>query len=134
DPGGRAEDFLRPGHIFPLRYCEGGVLKRAGHTEAAVDLARLAGLRPAGILREIVNDDGTMCRLPQLKAFAREHGLSIISIADLIAYRRRMEKLVHPVGEPQVVPTPWGEFTAHTYSCPDGTRPIALVKGEVAGV
>ena len=88
DPDTAPEDLSRPGHIFPLRYREGGVLKRAGHTEASVDLARLAGLYPAGVLCETVNDDGTMARLPDLVGFAREHGLKIISIADLIAYRR----------------------------------------------
>src|SRR5919109_520846 len=89
DPQTRPEDLARPGHIFPLRYREGGVLKRAGHTEAAVDLARLAGLYPAGALCEIVNEDGTMARLPQLARFAAGHGLRIISISDLIEYRRR---------------------------------------------
>ena len=91
DPGTRPEDLARPGHIFPLRYREGGVLKRAGHTEAAVDLARMAGLRPAGVLAEVVNDDGTMARLPQLERFAGELGLHLISIADMIRYRRHRE-------------------------------------------
>ena len=97
-PATGPEDLARPGHVFPLRYCEGGVLKRAGHTEAAVDLARLAGLSPAGVLCEVVNDDGTMARLPDLRAFADRHGLKLISIADLIEYRRRTEKLVQPGG------------------------------------
>src|SRR2546421_133838 len=92
DPGTRPKDLARPGHIFPLRYREGGVLKRAGHTEAAVDLARLAGLSPAGVLAEVVNDDGTMARLPELERFAAEHDLAMISIADLIRYRRHREK------------------------------------------
>src|SRR5271167_1500834 len=94
DPGTVAQDMARPGHVFPLRYREGGVLRRAGHTEAAVDLARLAGLRPAGVLAEIVNDDGSMSRLPQLLKFARKHGLEICAVADLIEYRRTREKLV----------------------------------------
>ena len=94
DPTSRADDVVRPGHIFPLRYREGGVLKRAGHTEAAVDLARLSGLAPAGVLAELVNDDGTMARLPQLEVFAAEHGLQLITIADLIRFRRHREKLV----------------------------------------
>src|SRR5208282_6371540 len=91
DPATTAADLARPGHVFPLRYAEGGVLRRAGHTEAAVDLARLAGLTPAGVVAEIFNDDGTMARLPQLRAFADEHGLPLISIAQLIEYRRHSE-------------------------------------------
>jgi 3,4-dihydroxy 2-butanone 4-phosphate synthase/GTP cyclohydrolase II len=134
NPESVASDFLRPGHIFPLRAVAGGVLRRAGHTEAAVDLARLAGLRPAGILCEIVHDDGTMRRLPALKEFAREHGLSIISIADLISYRRQKEKLVQRSPESHMITTAHGEFRAFTYTWqPDGTRSIALVKGDVAG-
>lgn len=128
-----AGDFARPGHIFPLRYAEGGVLKRAGHTEAAVDLARLAGLAPAGVLCEIVNDDGTMARLPELTTFARRHNLPLISIASLIAYRRRHERLIRRVAE-AVIPTPFGEFTAIGYqSTYDGEQHIALVRGEPAG-
>src|SRR3954469_9545935 len=92
DPSTRAGDLARPGHIFPLRYREGGVLKRAGHTEAAVDLARMAGCAPAGVLSEIVNDDGTMQRLPDLERFAAEHDLVLLTIADLIRYRRHREK------------------------------------------
>jgi 3,4-dihydroxy 2-butanone 4-phosphate synthase/GTP cyclohydrolase II len=133
DPRTRAEDLARPGHIFPLRYREGGVLKRAGHTEAAVDLARLAGCYPAGVLAEVVNDDGTMARLPALQAFAAEHGLQIISIADLIRYRRVREKLVRRVSEARI-PTRHGEFTAYVYeSLLDGTEHLAFVRGEVAG-
>src|SRR5437867_1938238 len=94
EPGTKPEDIQMPGHVFPLRAHEGGVLKRAGHTEAAVDLARLAGLFPAGVICEIVNEDGTMARLPELTTFARAHGLKLISIADLIQYRRRREKLI----------------------------------------
>ncbi len=129
------DDFNRPGHIFPLRYREGGVLKRAGHTEAGVDLSRLAGLYPAAVLCEIVNDDtsGTMARLPDLERFAAEHGLVMISIADLVRYRRQREKLVRRVSEARI-PSPFGDFTAYAYqSMIDGTEHIALVRGEVAG-
>jgi 3,4-dihydroxy 2-butanone 4-phosphate synthase / GTP cyclohydrolase II len=127
----KAEDLARPGHVFPLRYREGGVLQRAGHTEAAVDLARLAGLYPAGVLSEVVNEDGTMSRLPDLKVFAREHGLRLISIADLIQYRRRREKLVHAVANASI-PTIYGTFTAHAYeSLVDGRTHVAMVLGEV---
>ena len=133
DPRTRAEDLARPGHIFPLRYREGGVLKRAGHTEAAVDLARLAGCYPAGVLAEVVNDDGTMARLPRLEAFAAEHRLQIISIADLIRYRRHREKLVRRVSEARI-PTRHGEFTAYVYeSLLDGVEHLAFVRGEVTG-
>lgn len=133
DPSSRSGDFARPGHIFPLRYTEGGVLKRAGHTEAAVDLARLAGLAPAGVLCEVVNDDGTMARLPDLKRFAEQHGLLVISIADLIAYRRRHEQLVHRVAEAKI-PTPFGQFTAIGYQSEmDGHHHVALVCGEPYG-
>jgi 3,4-dihydroxy 2-butanone 4-phosphate synthase / GTP cyclohydrolase II len=133
DPGTRPEDLARPGHIFPLRYREGGVLKRAGHTEAAVDLARLAGLSPAGVLAEVVNDDGTMARLPELERFADEHGLMLISIADLIRYRRHREKLVRRISEARI-PTKYGEFTAYVFeSLLDGTEHMAFVRGEVAG-
>ncbi len=133
DPRTRAEDLARPGHIFPLRYREGGVLKRAGHTEASVDLARLAGCYPAGVLAEVVNDDGTMARLPRLEAFAATHGLQIISIADLIRYRRHREKLIRRVSEARI-PTRHGEFTAYVYeSLLDGVEHLAFVRGEVAG-
>jgi 3,4-dihydroxy 2-butanone 4-phosphate synthase/GTP cyclohydrolase II len=126
-------DLARPGHIFPLRYRDGGVLKRAGHTEAAVDLARLAGRYPAGVLSEIVNDDGTMQRLPDLERFAAEHGLVLLSIADLIRYRRHREKLVRRVSQARI-PTQYGEFTAHVFeSLLDGTEHLAFVRGEVAG-
>ncbi len=126
-------DLARPGHIFPLRYRDGGVLKRAGHTEAAVDLARLAGLYPAGVLAEVVNDDGTMARLPELERFASEHGLRLISIADLIRYRRHREKLVRRISEARI-PTKYGEFTAYVFeSLLDGTEHMAFVRGEVAG-
>jgi 3,4-dihydroxy 2-butanone 4-phosphate synthase / GTP cyclohydrolase II len=129
----RAGDLARPGHIFPLRYREGGVLKRAGHTEAAVDLARMAGCFPAGVLAEIVNDDGTMKRLPDLERFADDHGLVLVTIADLIRYRRHREKLVRRVSEARI-PTPHGDFVAHVFeSLLDGTEHVAFVKGEVAG-
>jgi 3,4-dihydroxy 2-butanone 4-phosphate synthase / GTP cyclohydrolase II len=133
NPATRPEDLARPGHIFPLRYREGGVLKRAGHTEATVDLARLAGLLPAGILAEIVNDDGTMARLPQLERFAAQHHLQLISIADLIRYRRHREKLVRRVSEARI-PTKYGEFTAYVFASElDNTEHMAFVRGEVAG-
>lgn len=133
DPEVAWSDFNRPGHIFPLRARDGGVLKRAGHTEAAVDLARLAGMQPAGALCEIVNDDGTMARVPELTEFAREHGLLMISIADLIRHRRAHEKLVERTGEGRV-PTRFGEFRAFAYrSVLDGTEHVAFVAGEVAG-
>jgi 3,4-dihydroxy 2-butanone 4-phosphate synthase/GTP cyclohydrolase II len=128
-----AGDLARPGHIFPLRYREGGVLKRAGHTEAAVDLARLAGRYPAGVLSEIVNDDGTMQRLPDLERFAEAHGLVLLTIADLIRYRRHREKLVRRVSQARI-PTQYGEFTAHVFeSLLDGVEHLAFVRGDVAG-
>ncbi|MFI9328538.1 bifunctional 3,4-dihydroxy-2-butanone-4-phosphate synthase/GTP cyclohydrolase II [Kitasatospora sp. NPDC052868] len=122
-------DLTRPGHVFPLRAVEGGVLVRPGHTEAAVDLARLAGLAPAGAIAEVVNDDGTMARLPELVAFAREHGLAIISIEDLIAYRRRTELHVDRAAV-TALPTAYGEFTAVGYrGTIDGVEHLALVAG-----
>ena len=131
ESGTAPEDLSRPGHIFPLRYREGGVLKRAGHTEASVDLARLAGLYPAGVLCETVNEDGSMARLPDLVAFGAEHGLKIISIADLIAYRRAHETLVSKVAE-ATIPTPVGEFRSYAYeSAVDGRTHVALVLGEI---
>jgi 3,4-dihydroxy 2-butanone 4-phosphate synthase/GTP cyclohydrolase II len=133
DAATRPEDLARPGHIFPLRYRDGGVLKRAGHTEAAVDLARLAGMHPAGVLAEVVNDDGSMARMPRLEEFADEHGLQLISIADLIRYRRHSEKLVRRVSEARI-PTRHGDFTGFVFeSLLDGTEHMAFVKGEVAG-
>ncbi|WP_199547941.1 bifunctional 3,4-dihydroxy-2-butanone-4-phosphate synthase/GTP cyclohydrolase II [Streptomyces sp. N35] len=126
-----ASDFVRPGHIFPLRAREGGVLVRNGHTEAAVDLARLAGLRPAGAIVEIAGEDGTMLRLPELVPFARKHGLTIISIEDLIAYRKSSEPTVRREAEVQL-PTQHGEFTAYGYrSTVDGVEHVALVHGEI---
>jgi 3,4-dihydroxy 2-butanone 4-phosphate synthase / GTP cyclohydrolase II len=133
DPAMTADDLARPGHIFPLRYREGGVLKRAGHTEATIDLAREASCYPAGVLAEVVNDDGTMARLPELERFAAEHDLQLISIADLIRYRRHREKLVRRVSEARI-PTRHGEFTAYVFeSLLDGTEHMAFVRGEVAG-
>jgi len=133
DPATRPADLARPGHIFPLRYREGGVLKRAGHTEAGVDLARLAGRYPAAVLCEIVNEDGAMARLPELGRFADRHGLKLIAIADLIRYRRQREKLVRRVAEARI-PTRWGPFTAYGYeSVLDGEQHLALVKGAVQG-
>ncbi|MFG2915717.1 bifunctional 3,4-dihydroxy-2-butanone-4-phosphate synthase/GTP cyclohydrolase II [Kitasatospora sp. NPDC048298] len=128
-PGTEPGDLTRPGHVFPLRAVEGGVLVRPGHTEAAVDLARLAGLPPAGAIAEVVNDDGTMARLPELVAFAREHGLAIISIEDLIAYRRRTELHVDRAAV-TALPTVHGEFTAVGYKGTiDGVEHLALVAG-----
>jgi len=128
DPATRPADLVRPGHIFPLRYREGGVLKRAGHTEAAVDLARLAGLSPAGVLCEIVSqkDEGDMARRDELEVFAADHDLAIITIADLIAYRRRVETQVERVAEARI-PTAHGVFTAVGYdSLLDGIEHVAL--------
>jgi 3,4-dihydroxy 2-butanone 4-phosphate synthase/GTP cyclohydrolase II len=126
-------DLQRPGHVFPLRAADGGVLRRAGHTEAAVDLARMAGLTPAGAICEIVNDDGSMARLPELERFAATYDLPLISIADLIAHRRKHEQLVHRVAE-ATIPTPFGPFQAIAYESDiDGDQHLALVRGEVAG-
>ncbi len=133
DPTAVPEDLVQPGHVFPLRARPGGVLQRAGHTEAAVDLARLAGCRPIGVICEIMNDDGSMARLPQLLKFARRHGLNICTIADLIHYRRTREKLVERV-EAVKLPTDYGEFDLYLYrSQLDGQHHLALVHGEVAG-
>ncbi|CBG74539.1 riboflavin biosynthesis protein RibA/GTP cyclohydrolase II [Streptomyces scabiei 87.22] len=124
-------DFVRPGHIFPLRARTGGVLVRDGHTEAAVDLARLAGLRPAGAIVEIAGEDGRMLRLPELIPFARKHGLTIISIEDLITYRRSAEPTVRREAKTRL-PTAFGDFTAHGYrSTADGVEHVALVHGEI---
>lgn len=132
DPKTRLHDLARPGHIFPLRYVPGGVLRRAGHTEASVDLARMAGLYPAGVLCEVVNEDGSMARLPELERFAETHGLKIVSIADLIAYRRRSEKLIQRQTEARI-PTAFGTFRAIAYESHDGRTHVALVKGEPEG-
>jgi len=126
-------EVTRPGHVFPLRYREGGVLARRGHTEAAVDLSRMAGLTPAGVLVEIVNDDGTMKRAPELRAFADEHDLAMISIDDLVRYRHRTEDLVERVAKTRL-PTRHGEFTAYGYrSHVDGDEHLALVYGDISG-
>ena len=124
-------EIVRPGHIFPLRYAEGGVLRRPGHTEAAVDLARLAGLDPAGVLAEVVNDDGSMARLPQLRAFADEHGLRLISIAQLIEYRRHSEQMVRRVVETRL-PNAYGQWRALGYqNLVDQTEHPVLVLGDL---
>ncbi|MFM7891260.1 MAG: bifunctional 3,4-dihydroxy-2-butanone-4-phosphate synthase/GTP cyclohydrolase II [Actinomycetota bacterium] len=126
------EAFARPGHVFPLRARDGGVLKRAGHTEAAVDLARLAGCVPAGVICEIQNDDGTMARLPQLIEFCQRHGLLLSSIAELVEWRRKKERLVERIGSARV-PTQWGEFECVAYrSTLDGIEHLAFVRGDVA--
>jgi 3,4-dihydroxy 2-butanone 4-phosphate synthase / GTP cyclohydrolase II len=131
DPKAKAEDITMPGHMFPLRARDGGVLVRAGQTEATVDLARLAGLQPAGVCCEIMNEDGTMARLPQLEELAKKLGIKIVSVADLIAYRRRHEKLVHRVAEAKI-PTKYAEFTAIAYkSDVDPYEHLALVLGDV---
>ena len=125
------EDLARPGHIFPLRYMEGGVLKRAGQTEAVVDLARLAGLMPAGVICEIMADDGSMARMPELEKFSAKHNIKIVSVADIIAYRRGHERLIERVSEARV-PTQYGEFTAVSYrSLVDRDEHVALVKGRI---
>ena len=131
DSATEPRDLTRPGHVMPLRAVEGGVLRRPGHTEASVDLARMAGLSPAGALCELVNDDGTMMRAPECRAFADAHGLVMISIADLIRFRRRTERQVEQVAVAQL-PTEFGDFTAHGYrSTVDGSEHIALVAGDI---
>jgi 3,4-dihydroxy 2-butanone 4-phosphate synthase/GTP cyclohydrolase II len=132
DPNITAEDLARPGHMFPLRAREGGVLVRAGHTEAAVDLARLAGLYPAGVICEILNEDGSMARLPQLESLSEQHGIKIITVADLITYRHRYEKLVHRVAEAKL-PTRYGEFVALAYKSDiDPDEHLVLVMGDIS--
>ena len=131
DPEAGPDDFVMPGHMFPLRAKEGGVRARAGHTEATVDLARLAGLQPAGVCCEIMNEDGTMARLPELKVIAEKLEMKIVSVADLIAYRRRHEKLVRRVAEAKL-PTKYGEYTAIAYKSDiDPNEHLALVMGDV---
>ncbi len=131
DPRATAADFHRPGHVFPLRYTEGGVLRRPGHTEAAIDLARLAGRRPAGLLVEVVNDDGSMARLPDLLAFGERHDLPVVTIADLVAHRRRHERLVERVVEVPL-PTAYGDWRMVGYrNTLDGTEHVAAVHGDV---
>jgi len=133
DPASAPGDFARPGHVFPLRARPGGVLRRPGHTEAAVDLATLAGLTPAGVLCELVRPDGEMARGSDLARFAAEHGLALITIDELIAYRRRREQLVLRRSS-AILPTPYGPFTVHAFeSMIDGVEHLALVKGDVSG-
>ncbi len=134
DPDTTPAQFARPGHIFPLRAKPGGVLERAGHTEAVVDLAKLAGMPPVGVICEIMNEDGTMARMPQLIALAREHGIGIVTIRDIIEYRRRHEKLVRRVLTASL-PTTYGEFALHVYESvvAPGEHHLALVMGEVGG-
>jgi 3,4-dihydroxy 2-butanone 4-phosphate synthase / GTP cyclohydrolase II len=131
DPSVKADDFARPGHIFPLRAIEGGVLRRAGHTESVVDLTRMAGLRPAGVLCEILNPDGTMARLPELMELGKKHNLKIISVHSLIEYRLQREKLVKRIVT-ATLPTEFGDFTIYVYqSDTDRKDHLALVKGEI---
>ena len=134
DPKTRPGDLARPGHVFPLRFREGGVLNRAGHTEATVDLARLGGMYPAGVLCEVVSEDKqSMARLPELERLAAKHGLPLISIADLIRFRRQREKLVKRITDARM-PTEFGEFTCYVYeSLLDGEQHVAMVKGAVQG-
>ena len=131
DPATRPEDLIRPGHIFPLKAKAGGVLRRAGHTEAAVDLMRLAGLQPVGVICEIMNPDGTMARRPELEVFAQEHGLVLLSVRDVIRYRMHHEQVVRPVAETRL-PTEHGTFRLVGYEAiAPGEHHVALVKGEV---
>jgi 3,4-dihydroxy 2-butanone 4-phosphate synthase/GTP cyclohydrolase II len=133
DPHATPDDLVMPGHMFPLRAKDGGVLERTGHTEASVDFARLAGLIPAGVICEIMNDDGTMARVPDLAAYCERHGLKMVTVAELIAYRRRTEKLVERVVS-TALPTGFGDFTAVGYrSLVDDKHHVAMVKGDVSG-
>ena len=132
DPSSTPEDLARPGHLFPLRYAEGGVLVRVGQTEGSVDLCKLAGLYPAAVICEVMNIDGTMARLPHLEELADEHSLKIISVAQIMTYRREHEKLITRVAETRL-PTKYGEFTAIAYkSMIDADEHVALIKGDVA--
>ena len=133
DPSSKPRDLVQPGHIFPLKAKEGGVLERTGQTEAAVDLARLAGLNPAGVICEVMNDDGTMARVPDLERYCARHGLKMVTVADLIAYRRRHDKLIERVVEAQL-PTTFGDFSVVGFrSLVDEKHHVAMVKGEVDG-
>jgi 3,4-dihydroxy 2-butanone 4-phosphate synthase/GTP cyclohydrolase II len=133
DPATKPGHLAKPGHVFPLRAAEGGVLRRAGHTEAAVDLARLAGFAPVGLLGEIMDTSGAMARLPYLQELARRHGLRVLTIRDLIAYRRIRERLIQRTAVAKI-PTPFGDFNCHAYqSLVDGKDYVAFVKGEVTG-
>jgi 3,4-dihydroxy 2-butanone 4-phosphate synthase / GTP cyclohydrolase II len=130
DPKSRAADLARPGHVFPLRARDGGVLVRGGQTEGIVDLARMCGRRPAGVICEIMNEDGTMARMAALEAFAAKHGLKICTIADLIAWRRQNERLIEPVEMDVPLPTRYGTFAAHLFrSTTDGKQHMALTIG-----
>jgi 3,4-dihydroxy 2-butanone 4-phosphate synthase/GTP cyclohydrolase II len=134
DPGTRPQDLVQPGHIFPLKAKQGGVLERTGQTEAAVDLAQLAGLNPSGVICEVMNDDGTMARVPDLELYCQKHGLKMITVADLIAYRRRNDKLIERVVEAGL-PTSFGDFTVVGFrSLVDDKHHVAMVKGEVDGL
>src|SRR5207253_1720056 len=131
DPKSRPQDLLRPGHVFPLRARKGGVLKRAGQTEASVDLASIAGMSPAAVICEIMNEDGTMARLPDLREFCTRHGLHIITVADIIHYRMQHEKHVRCLASPRL-PTPYGDFRVHAYKSDiTGEEHVALVMGEI---
>jgi 3,4-dihydroxy 2-butanone 4-phosphate synthase/GTP cyclohydrolase II len=133
DPHSGPEDIVQPGHVFPLKAKSGGVLERTGHTEASIDLARLSGLIPAGVICEIMNEDGTMARVPDLVPYCEQHGLKMITVADLISYRRRTEKLIERIVSTKL-PTAYGEFTAVGYrSLVDDKHHVAMVKGDVAG-
>ena len=133
DPNSRPQDLVQPGHIFPLKAKDGGVLERTGQTEAAVDLARLAGLNPSGVICEVMNDDGTMARVPDLERYCAKHGLKMVTVADLIAYRRRHDKLIERVVEAGL-PTKFGDFTVVGFrSLVDEKHHVAMVKGEIAG-
>jgi 3,4-dihydroxy 2-butanone 4-phosphate synthase/GTP cyclohydrolase II len=133
DPATNSEDLAMPGHIFPLRAANGGVLVRAGQTEASVDLARLAGLYPAAVICEIMSEDGTMARLPELKGMARQHSIKLISVADLISYRRHHERLVTRVAE-AILPTEYGDFVAVAYTTAfNKDQHVAMVQGDVKG-
>jgi 3,4-dihydroxy 2-butanone 4-phosphate synthase/GTP cyclohydrolase II len=133
DDATKPTDLARPGHLMPLRYKEGGVLRRTGQTEASVDMAKLAGLYPAAVICEIMNEDGTMARLPELEGFAREHGVKIISVASLIEYRRRTETSIQKIAQTQL-PTDFGPWTLHVYESEiDDKHHLALVQGDVTG-
>jgi 3,4-dihydroxy 2-butanone 4-phosphate synthase/GTP cyclohydrolase II len=133
DPSTRPQDLVQPGHIFPLKAKDGGVLERTGQTEAAVDLARLAGLNPSGVICEVMNDDGTMARVPDLELYCQKHGLKMVTVADLIAYRRRNDKLIERVVEAGL-PTKFGDFTVVGFrSLVDDKHHVAMVKGEIDG-
>lgn len=133
EDGVKAEDFRRPGHIFPLAAKEGGVLKRLGHTEASVDLARLAGLKPAGVICEIMSEDGHMARTPELLEFGKKHNLKVITVADLVSYRRKEEKLIERVVETKL-PTKYGDFMVYGFiNKLNGEHHVALIKGDISG-